>query len=214
MTIQDIIERRKIKEVLHFTTSQGLTGILASKAIIPRKRLPKEKYLERIVIYNCKDRSRDLEWIDYVNLSITTINLHLFGISNSKWHKDIDGWWCVLSFKPEILTHSGVYFCTTNNAYPSVKREKGPVGLERLFTDKIERFPRWIAQRTSATPQNQPTCNQAEVLYPGLLSIDYLQHVYVENEEHAYATESIIGMFDGIPIIDCEVKPKVFVYGE
>jgi len=214
VTIQDIIKHRGIEEILHFTTSQGLTGILASKAIIPRKRLPKEKYLERIVIYNCNDRSRDKEWLDYVNLSITTINLRLFGISEGKWHKDIDGWWCVLSFKPEILTHTGVYFCTTNNAYPSVQRRKGALGLASLFDEKIERFPNWIAERTRATPENQPTCNQAEVLYPELLSTDYLQHVYVKNEEHAYATESIIGMFDGIPSVDCEVKSKVFAYGE
>jgi len=210
VTIRDIIERRGIEEILHFTTNQGLTGILASKAVIPRKRLSKEKYLEHIVLYNCENRSRDIEWLDYVNLSITRVNLRLFGISRGKWHRDIEGWWCILSFKPEILTHPGVYFCTTNNAYPSVQRGKGAVGLEKLFTDKIERSPGWTAERTKTTPANQTTCNQAEVLYPGLLSTDYLMHVYVQDEERADATESIIGMFDGLPSIGCEVKLELF----
>lgn len=210
MTIQDIIRRRGIKEILHFTTNQGLTGILASKAVIPRKRLPKEKYLEHIILYNCENRSRDIEWLNYVNLSITAVNLRLFGISKGKWHRNMEGWWCILSFSPEIIAHSGVYFCTTNNAYPSVQREKGAVSLEKLFADKIERFPGWIAEREGDTPMNQPTCNQAEVLYPGLLSTNYLMSVYVQDEEHVDSTGSIIGMFDGIPSIDCEAKPELF----
>jgi hypothetical protein len=162
------------------------------------------------VVFRIKSLTTPPLWLDYINLSITTVNLRLFGISRGKWHRDIEGWWCILSFKPEILTHSGVYFCTTNNAYPSVQRGKGAVSLEKLFADKIERFPGWIAERTKATQANQPTCNQAEVLYPGLLSTDYLMHVYVQDEERAYATESIIGMFNGLPSIDCEVKPELF----
>lgn len=210
MTIQDIIKHRGIEEILHFTTNLGLTGILASKAVIPRKQLPKERYLEHIVFYNCDNRSRDEGWLDYVNLSITTVNLRLFGISRGKWHPGIDGWWCILSFSPEILTHRDVVFATTNNIYTSVERGRGAAGLEKLFADRIERWPGKVVVRTKSTLMNQPTCNQAEVLYPAELSTDYLKHVYVQDEEYAYSTESIIGMFDGLSSIDCEVKPELF----
>ena len=122
----------------------------------------------------------------------------------------MEGWWCILSFSPEILTHPGVFFCTTNNAYTSVDRNTGARGLEKLFADRIEREPGWVATRTEATPINQPTCNQAEVLYPGELSIDYLKHIYVQDVEYAYATESFFDMFEGLPVQDCEVKPELF----
>lgn len=210
MKIEDIIKRRKIQEILHFTTNKGLTGIVASKAIIARKRLPKENYLEHILFYNCTSRIRDREWLDYVNLSITSINLHLFGISSGKWHPDIEGWWCILSFSPEILMHPGVYFCTTNNAYTCVERGLGAMGLEKLFADRIDREPEWAATRTGTTPINQPTCNQAEVLYPGKLSLDYLKHIYVQGEEHVWAAESICDMFTGLPEFDINIKPEMF----
>lgn len=211
MTVEDIIKRRGIEEILHFTTNKGLTGMLASKVVIPRKRLPKEQYLEHIVFYNCDNRSRDEEWLDYVNLSITTVNLRLFGISRGKWHPDIDGFWCILSFSPEILTHQGVFFCTTNNAYPCVHRDKGANGLEKLFADRIERFPEWVAVRTKSTPTNQPTCNQAEVLYPGVLSIDCLKRIYAQDEECACVVESWFDTFDGLPALNCDVKPELFL---
>ena len=210
MTIADIIKQRAIKEVLHFTTNKGLTGILVKKAVLPRKRLPKENYLEHILFYNCASRIRDTEWLDYINLSITSINLHLFGISSGKWHPDIDGWWCILSFSPQILTHQGVYFCTTNNAYTCVVRGTGVEGLENLFADRVEREPGWVAIRREDTSINQPTCNQAEVLYPSRLSIDYLKHIYVQDKEHAWAAESICDMFNEIPVMDIDVKPEMF----
>jgi hypothetical protein len=57
-----------------------------------------------------------------VNLSISRINARLFNISAKNWHRALDGWWAVLSFDPLILTHDGVVFATTNNAYPGVIR--------------------------------------------------------------------------------------------
>ena len=211
MKIEDVIKQREIKEVLHFTTNKGLTGILAKKAVLPRKRLPEENYLEYILFYNCTSRTRDKEWLDYVNLSITSINLHLFGISSGKWHTEIDGWWCILSFSPEILTHQGVYFCTTNNAYTCVVRGAGVTGLENLFADRVERETDWVAIRQEDTPMNQPTCNQAEVLYPGGLSTDYLKHIYVRSNEHTWAAESICDMFAKIPALNIDVKPEMFL---
>jgi hypothetical protein len=210
MTVQDVIERRKIQEVLHFTTNLGLTGILATKTVIPRKQLPEEQYLEHIVFYNCENRSRDENWLGYVNLSLTTVNLRLFGISRGKWHKGVDAWWCILSFSPEILSHKGVVFATTNNIYTGVKRGVGESGLEKLFADKVERWTGEVAERTESTPINQPTCNQAEVLYPGPLSTDYLRHVYVEDDEYACAVESFFDTFEGLPVLDCQVKPELF----
>lgn len=216
MTIEEIIEQRNIEDIVHFTTNSGLTGILASKGILSRARLTEDQYLEHIALYNCNDRTRDKDWLDYVNLSITTVNMKFFGISRNKWHPGIDGWWCILSFSPEILSHSGVYFATTNNIYTSVKRKPGAEGLNSLFADKVERWSGNVASRSHDLPLNQPTCGQAEVLYPQKLSTKYLKHIYFNNEEDLVAAESIISVFrglpefKGLPEFDCQIKSELF----
>lgn len=210
MNIEDIIEERKIEDIIHYTTNSGFTGILASGHLLSRARLKEDEYLEYIIYYNCKRRIRDKEWLDYINLSITTANMNLFGLSRGKWHARMDGWWCLLSFSPEILLHPGVFFTTTNNIYTSVQRKKGAQGLNDLFADRIERWSGNVAEREITLPLNQPTCNQAEVLYPRRLSVDFLRHIYVENEDNQVAAENIAATFHGLPEIDCQVKPDLF----
>lgn len=210
MTIEEIIEQRNIEDIVHFTTNSGLTGVLASKCVLSRARLKKDQYLEHIVYYNCDKRTRDEDWLDYINLSITTVNMNLFGISRGKWHSGMDGWWCILSFSPEILTHSGVYFATTNNIYSSCQRNTGAEGLNHLFAKQIERWPGSVVSRTKDLPANQPTCNQAEVLYPQKLPLKYLKHIYFSNEDDAVAAEGIIGVFRELPKFDCQVKSELF----
>lgn len=211
MTIEQIIKDRNIEDIVHFTTNSGLTGILASRCIQSRARLREDQFLEHIVFYNCENRNRDEEWLDYINMSITTVNMRLFDISRGNWHSGMDGWWCILSFSPEILMHPGVFFATTNNIYTGVRRKMGAEGLNDLFANEIERWSGKVVVRQHDLPLNQPTCSQAEVLYPGQLSTDYLRHVYFENEDDLVAAESIIPRFKGLPKFDCQVKPEIFL---
>lgn len=210
MNVIEVVRKREIQEVLHFTTNFGLTGILASKAVKPRIALPQDKYLEHIYMQNCSDRSRDSEWHGYVNLSITKVNWHLFDISMYKWHCGIDGWWCILSFDPMILTHPGVYFATTNNIYTGVLRGPGAAALDRLFDDQIVRWDGKVVVRDSSTPRNQPTCEQAEVLYPGELSSGYLRKIYVKNGQEADKVESLVATLNGTSRLDCLVRTDLF----
>ena len=208
MTVAEIIASRQIKEVLHFTTNKGVTGMLATECLLSRKRLPIEKHLEHIYEYNCADRSRDAEWHDHVNLSITTVNRRLFGISKGNWHAGMDGWWCILSFSPEILSHGGVYFTTTNNMYSGVKRFQGAAGLEKLFGARIVRWDGNVVTRDAACPPNQPTCEQAEVLYPGQVSLKFLQKLYVPDAHSAAALESQLELYS--LQIEVTERPELF----
>lgn len=210
MSIAEIVKERGIREVLHFTTNRGLTGILASSAVRPRKRLTQDKHLEFILVCNCPDRSKDKQWHDYVNLSITSVNSHLFDISRGYWHRQLEGWWFILCYSPEILGHEGVHFATTNNIYTGVRRNTGAQGLEEMFAQQAVRWHGNIVNRATSTPDNQPTCNQAEVLYPRDLALQYLEHVYVEDDAAADAAESICAVFRELPHIDCILKPELF----
>lgn len=210
MSIEEIIASRKINEVLHFTTNRGLVGILATKALKARSLLSQDKYLEHIYLYNCPDRSRDAAWHGYVNLSITTVNWRLFGISMHKWHQQPGIFWCVLSFDPVILTHEGVYFTTTNNMYSGVLRAKGSRGLERLFDETIVRWSGSVVTRDTDEPANQPTCPQAEVLYPNQVPIEYLREIFVEDEAHLDSVGSELDTLASGYNIRCGVRPEIF----
>jgi len=210
MTIEDIVKARGITEVLHFTTHRGVTGIVATGAVLPRTRLTQEQYLEHIYLGNCPDRSRDREWWGYVNLSLTDINRYLMGISRNRWHPSDVGWWCVLSFAPRVLEHDGVYFSTTNNAYPHVKRGTGAEGLDAMFAPVVKEFDTKSLSRGHGALPSMPTSPQAEVLYPGDLILDHLSCVYVPNDETADKVKSICAACNR-KIVDCRVSTDLFV---
>jgi hypothetical protein len=208
MSVADLIAARGITEVLHFTTNRGLVGILYSRAAKSRQRLPNEEQLEHIYTPNAAFR-KDLSWLDYVNLSIGRINSQFFDVAAGRWHRARDIWWCILSFDPVILTHDGVVFSTTNNIYPSVRRGRGEAGLSALFQDTVYGRYGVAVYRTPRLSAAYPTCEQAEVLYPGELSTRFLHRVYVaRHEDH----DELCGQFAalGVPMIEVVISPAMF----
>lgn len=194
MNLQAQIEARAVTEVLHFTTSNGLVGIMSTGSLFSHAKLPSERQLSHILQVNCPDRSRDREWHDYVNLSISRVNSSFFKIAQHKWHATKDLYWCVLSFDAEILSHEGVLFTTTNNAYDATRRMPGVAGFEAMFAPAIQQFPNKVIRRERSLSSNLTTCSQAEALYPGSVSIRYLRRVYVPSEEIYYEAEAQISV--------------------
>ncbi|MEU1485022.1 DarT ssDNA thymidine ADP-ribosyltransferase family protein [Streptomyces sp. NPDC005752] len=207
-SIESIIADRGISEVLHFTTNLGLLGILGTSAVLSRKRLPLEKYVEHIYTPNCSTR-KDRVWLDYVNLSVSRINGSMFDASE-RWHEVDNVWWAALSFEADVLGDPGVYFTTTNNIYPSVRRATGTDGLNALFAEVVSgRYSQPMA-RFAGQPAHWTTDRQAEVLYPGRLSLAKLQCIYVREEHHA---DDISGWFASFPstyAVPVTCVPEVF----
>ena len=152
-------DRINVTKILHFTTMSGLVGILASNAVKSRHRLPEDKHLEHVYTPNVRIR-KDALWLDYVNLSIERINDWMFETSQ-RWHANEGNPWVVLSFGPQILSHPGVVFTTTNNIYPDCLRAKGLAGFERMFANQVRgRFGK-IHNRARKLPA-WPTDRQAK----------------------------------------------------
>lgn len=210
-SIQKIIADRGIAEVLHFTTNRGLVGILHSGAVLPRDELEVESYIENVRTLNCADRLKDNDWVSYVNMSITRVNGKMLGISK-KWHEDDAVWWVVLAFDSAILTDPGVYFTTTNNVYQKVvRRSTGGAGLEDMFSDVVP----WghygsNRSRVNSMPSNQTTDVQAEVLYPGKVSIERLSAIYVAEEEYIDQTHAILSTLPTPLRLSVSCKPEIF----
>ena len=202
---------RRISEVLHFTTNKGLLGIFATGVVLSRDRLDVDKYLEHIYTPNCRDRLKDPDWTDYVSLSISRVNGHMFDRSE-RWHATEDVWWAVLSFAPSILSDPGVWFATTNNAYQStVRRGTGVKGLSDMFAKTVP----WghygsVHVRAANMPASSTTDPQAEVLYPRGVLIDHLRAIYVREPQHTDQVNSWFGIFPDVPRVPVEHKPEVF----
>ena len=200
-----VAEQRGITSVVHFTTSSGAVGVLASGAVKSRKRLPKDKYLEHIYRPNAIIR-KDAEWLDYVNLSIERINDWMFQTSE-RWHAAEGNPWVVLSFHPSILAHPGVVFTTTNNIYLTCRRAEGLHGFNQMFADAISgRYQRLHNREGKLDAWS--TDRQAEVLYPGELSCNHLQRIEVQMEE---TLDTIQGVLAALGLsVEVRHAPEVF----
>lgn len=209
MSIAEIVESRKIENIVHFTTNRGSLGVLATRKLKARARLSEDAMLKHIFQVNAADRSRDAAWHDYVNLSISKINTNFFEVSAGAWHKESDFWWCILAFDPVILGHGGVNFATTNNMYSGVLRAAGESGLEALFAPTIRRWHSSTVIRPAALDECLPTCPQAEVLYPGEISTDFLKAIYVQTDASAI---ELAGQVAAVAHrqVKIEVRPELF----
>lgn len=185
--------RRGVKNVVHFTTISGVNGILATQTVMSRKRLNKDQYLEFVFRPNSEIR-KDEEWLDYVNLSIERINDWMFGVSSNRWHVKDNNPWALLSFHPQILSHPGVVFATTNNIYPSCLRAEGLAGFCQLYSDTVYgRYRKAHGRRDKLSAW--PTDRQAEVLYPGELSCEHLQRIDVQKENSIDVVHGMLGVY-------------------
>lgn len=197
--------QRRIDDIVHFTTVTGAIGILASCAVKSRSRLPEDAYLEFVYRPNAEFR-KDQAWLDYVNLSVTRINDWMFE-SSVRWRSNADNPWVVFAFDPELLGDPGVVFATTNNIYPACRRAEGLDGFNSLFAESV--IGRYGAEHDRDGKQaSWPTDRQAEVLYPGELSCDYLRRIDVQLED---TVDTIQGALAGLhATIRVRHAPEVF----
>ena len=197
--------KRGITRIVHFTRTDGLKGILQASVIKARRDLPEDARVKHVYEENASDRSRDLLWHGYINLSVTEINMHMFRRSK-KWHPADK--WVILEFGPEILGHSGVVFCTTNNAYDVAFRCAGPEGFQQMFDPEVQWGYRGSIRDRRGRARNQTTDPQAEVLHPFELALDHLHRITVGDEETYEAVQAILYHFPHDP--EVVINPEAF----
>lgn len=177
--------------------------MIASHAVLSRARLDKDEYLEHIreAIWP----RRDTDWIDYISLSVSSINDDLFFRSRNHYPQL---WWAVLSISPKIVDDPDVFFTTTNNIYPSVRRGDGVSGFEAMFADPvIGRFG--VVKTRAGLPASQPTDRAAEVLYPKAIPTEHVHAVYVLKSEQKH---TVLAWCEALNHGDLcvEIRPDVF----
>ena len=183
-----------------------MTGILHHAALKARASLNEDQTLEFILKLNTS-KVFDAPWKGHVNLSISRINKALFGYSKN-WHPAES--WLVLAFDPAIMSHKGVNFVTTNNAYGQhLQRGVGPESLEALFADQVLGIYGKPIRRTEGMPDCWTTDVQAEVLYPEPISTTFLRSIYVRTEKDA---DDVAGLRAALqhPEVPIKIAPEKF----
>lgn len=202
--VVEAAQEREIDRIVHFTTISGLKGILASSAVKARAYLPEDARLKHVYEPNAADRSRDARWLGYVNLSVSSINMHMFRFSERE-HPGRQ--WVILEFGPEILGDPGVVFCTTNNIYPAARRGSGRQGFEQMFAPTVPGRYGFQHDRSNRRLY-QTTDPQAEVLYPFEVPLEHLRRLTVREEETDDAVVALRATFLNCPYV--ELRPEAF----
>lgn len=202
--VVDAAKERDITSLVHFTTVDGLKGILASDAVKSRRDLPEDAAVKYVYEPNAVSRRLDRLWHDYINLSVTAINLRMFNFS-AREHPDVE--WVILEFGPEILGDRGVVFCTTNNIYPAARRGRGLPGFKQLFAPTMAGRYGYPVNRGDR-PSNKTTDPQAEVLYPFELALVHLHTVTVLDDDTEDAVDAALCHFRYAPRI--KKNPEAF----
>ena len=204
--VVDAAKERGITSIVHFTrVRSGFVGILDRSAVKARKHVKRDLRVRHVYRENAPDRSRDLPWHGYVNLSVSAINVRMLRYSK-RWHPGED--WVILEFKPRILGHRGVAFSTTNNAYSVAHRATGLRGFEQMFTPDVP-WGRKGSVRIRRDQQPHVTTDpQAEVLYPFKLSLKHLHAVTVADDDAYDAVEAALSHFPYAPKI--RKNPEAF----
>ena len=203
--IVDAAVARGITSIVHFTRITALVGILASSAVKARVDLMHDTRLRYVAEGNAPDRSRDVLWHDYINLSVTAINRRMFQYSEGQ-HPDAQ--WVILEFGPEILGDPGVVFCTTNNAYEVAHRCGGLQGFEQMFAEKVPWGHHGSIHFRYSYDSNRTTDPQAEVLYPFELPLDHLHTITVRDDE---TREAVVAAKANLPHrSEISLRPEAF----
>ena len=167
MNIEELMQRRGIMHLVHFTRAENLRSIL-SGGLIPRMWLNGDS-----AIFNDEFRYDRCE--DAVCASIEFPNYKMF---YQLREANSSGAWVVLLLSAQILLDFDCAFCQTNAgseasyAVPLAQRQ-GAGALAALYAPMVGGVP-----RAGGLPLSYPTDPQAEVLVFGIIPPEYIEAVY------------------------------------
>ncbi|MCZ2720181.1 DarT ssDNA thymidine ADP-ribosyltransferase family protein [Marinomonas sp. 15G1-11] len=180
--IEEILEKRKIKTLLHFTQIENLPSIIKNGL------LTKDNVDESA---KCNDEHRLDNHTDTISVSIHHPNSPMF-YKYRQQNPKAD--WCVIGIKAEILLEKEALFCKRNAASSSISNKseddlKSPDSLEGMF------------QELSDTPSRDeqflknydPTDVQAEVLIKGNIAPEYIKGIVFTSRQAKKDHQELIG---------------------
>ena len=169
--IVDLVNKRKIKHLYHFTRLENLDSII-NYGFWSRSDLNDLK-----MGYHFNDDIRADQFPNACCLSISFPNYRMF-YHYRQLRPDIN--WVLLSFSSKILWEKDCAFCHTNAASGQVSRipieqRKNVKALQKLFEDGID----WPKRSELQIPSSYPTHPEAEILVFEPIETEYITTLFL-----------------------------------
>jgi hypothetical protein len=209
-----IISERNISELIHFTPTKNLYGIMEMGEIMSRARL-EELDVEHFDILDYIEFNDEIRYDDknYINLSISSPNTFLFSKFRDKTKDDPTIVWCVLKIETKYIYEYDTLFSVTNAASNAAKKQFGISGniemFKQLFANELI-FKTYRGNRKikrGKIKDKYPTDVQAEILVKSSIPISSIKKVCFLNNEELAMTKAALDNFNTDNFI---VEPEIF----
>ncbi len=182
--IKEVVEKRKIPFLVHFTRIENLASIL-DYGLVPVKR-QKEMNIDSIR----NDEIRIDERLDCTSISVGYPNYKLFySFRNQKYPGSR---WVIIFIKKDLLYNNDnyAYFCKTNAARVCSGRNdlsllRNSNSLENMFCESIvyndDYSSREITREKLDIPDFYPTDPQAEILIGNIIKVENIAWIGFQN---------------------------------
>ena len=188
--IKNEIEKRSIRQVVHFTQLSNLENIL-KYGLLPKDTLDADEHL-----YEGND---DLRIDSCINASCLSVSFPNYKMFYSCRMQDRSVKWIVISFDPRILWKKDCAFCVENAASNAVacmplESRKTPESFLGLFKDH-DNYP---TRADLSIPEYYPTNPQAEILIFEPVERIYIKAIYFQTRNAGLDAKNKYGHFGKI----------------
>lgn len=170
--IKDFLDERNIKYLIHFTDTENIESI-KKYGILSVQELK-----NRNIAFKYNDENRMDNKLDYISLSISTINRWLINnfISSGKLNDPSIIYIDASILYKEINTHR--YYCDRNAAAGSCQKSSNIDGLINMFPENLQYQTTtnsfYYDREYDMRKENEPTDIQAEILYNNRVDPKYI----------------------------------------
>ena len=167
--IKRFLEERGIEYLVHFTDAANISSIkrngLLSRAFLQRRGME----------FRFNDNARWDKRLDYISLSITNPNSRVYQSFVNKGSIQ-RGAFIYIDASILYKESNDRLYCVTNAASTKCPKGRTLSDLERMFDDVVyfetTRGKQWVTRYNKA--DNEPTYEQAEILYQGSIDPKYI----------------------------------------
>ena len=187
-----LLNKYNICYFYHFTNVLNLDSILKNGI------LSVNELNNRGIKYFCTDKDRLDQQLDYISLSLNTSNKSML-----KYKKEtINTEWIVFELDAESIIrkyYNKIFYCKYNASAPSTIK---------MLSENKEFMKSSVAFNNMFDDSKQPHF-QAELLVPGIIGIEDINKIYVENLQNKVLVELMLDM-NNIKTIDVVIKREMF----
>lgn len=175
LQIKNFLDQRGIKYLLHFTSAENIESI-KKHGILSVEELNRQG-----IAFSRNDVNRLDNELDYISLSITSINRQLLGsYIHTGRIKNVRVVWISASILYEEIDNPRIY-CDRNAAATSCRKGTAFSDLQNMFLDTL-RYTTTIGERDydrtrDGRANNEPTDPQSEILFKGCIPTKYILDV-------------------------------------